>query len=169
MKRLLLWVAVPLLLLGAAMLIADIGATALWVAVITVGIALVDHRPGQAERDGTTVTLLAEPPTSRAGGAVMKRLLHRVGPAVPIFGPPRSQGTSWLGANGGAVKKRLLRRVGPAVAIFGLIMAVAHIGPTTPWIAVVKVAVALGIFAERWRSPAGMAVAAPGRAAHKRA
>ena len=84
----------------------------------------------------------------------MKRLLHRVGPAVPIFGPPRSQGTSWLGANGGAVKKRLLRRVGPAVAIFGLIMAVAHIGPTTLWIAVVKVAVALGIFAERWRSPA---------------
>jgi hypothetical protein len=41
MKRLLLWVAVPLLLLGAAMLIADIGATALWVAVIAVGIALV--------------------------------------------------------------------------------------------------------------------------------
>ena len=41
MKRLLLWVAVPLMLLGAAMLIADIGATALWVAVIAVGIALV--------------------------------------------------------------------------------------------------------------------------------
>jgi hypothetical protein len=41
MKRLLLWVAVPLLLLGAAMLIADIGATALWIAVIAVGIALV--------------------------------------------------------------------------------------------------------------------------------
>jgi hypothetical protein len=41
MKHLLLWVAVPLLLLGAAMLIADIGATALWIAVITVGIALV--------------------------------------------------------------------------------------------------------------------------------
>ena len=41
MKRLLLWIAVPLLLLGAAMLIADIGATALWIAVITVGIAFV--------------------------------------------------------------------------------------------------------------------------------
>ncbi|HEX5298837.1 MAG TPA: hypothetical protein VFW50_17785 [Streptosporangiaceae bacterium] len=41
MKRLLLWVAVPLLLLGAAMLIADIGATALWIAVIALGIGLV--------------------------------------------------------------------------------------------------------------------------------
>jgi hypothetical protein len=41
MKRLLLWVAVPLMLLGAAMLIADIGATALWIAVIGGGIALV--------------------------------------------------------------------------------------------------------------------------------
>ena len=41
MKRLLLWVAVPLMLLGASMLIADIGATALWIAVIAVGIALV--------------------------------------------------------------------------------------------------------------------------------
>ena len=41
MKRSLLWVAVPLMLLGAAMLIADIGATALWIAVIAVGIALV--------------------------------------------------------------------------------------------------------------------------------
>ena len=41
MKRLLLWVAVPLMLVGAAMLIADIGATALWIAVIAVGIALV--------------------------------------------------------------------------------------------------------------------------------
>ena len=41
MKRLLLWVAVPLMLLGAAMLIADIGAIALWIAVIAVGIALV--------------------------------------------------------------------------------------------------------------------------------
>ena len=41
MKRLLLWVAVPLMLLGAAMLIADTGATVLWIAVIAVGIALV--------------------------------------------------------------------------------------------------------------------------------
>ena len=39
MKRLLFWVAVPLLLLGAAMLIADTGATALWIAVIAVGLA----------------------------------------------------------------------------------------------------------------------------------
>jgi hypothetical protein len=41
MKRLLPWIAVPLLLLGAAMLIADIGASGLWIAVIAVGIALV--------------------------------------------------------------------------------------------------------------------------------
>jgi hypothetical protein len=41
MKSLLLWIAVPLLLLGAAMLIAGIGSTALWFAVIAVGIALV--------------------------------------------------------------------------------------------------------------------------------
>jgi hypothetical protein len=83
----------------------------------------------------------------------MKR---RVGPAGPLFGPPRSQGTCCLVANGSAVKKRLLRRVGPAVAIFSLILAVACVGPTTLWIAVVKVAVALGIFAERWRSPVGL-------------
>ena len=85
----------------------------------------------------------------------MKRLLRRAGPAILLFGPPRSQGTCCLGTYGDPVKKRLLRRVGPAIAIFGLIMAVAHIGPTTLWIAVVKVAVALGIFAERWRGPAG--------------
>lgn len=41
MKRLVAWTAVPLLLLGAAMLIADIGAAGLWIAVIAVGIALV--------------------------------------------------------------------------------------------------------------------------------
>jgi hypothetical protein len=40
-KSLLLWIAVPLMLLGAAMLIAGIGASALWIAVVTVGIALV--------------------------------------------------------------------------------------------------------------------------------
>ena len=62
--------------------------------------------------------------------------------------------------------KRLLRRVGPAVAIFGLIMAVAHIGPTTLWTAVVNAAVALGIFAERWRSPAGRRRRPLARAAH---
>lgn len=85
----------------------------------------------------------------------MKRMLYPVGPAVPLFGSPRSHGTCCLGRYGDPVKKRLLRRVGPAVAIFGLIMVVAHIGPAALWIAVVKVAVALGIFAERWRSPAG--------------
>jgi hypothetical protein len=51
MKRLLLWVAVPLMLLGASMLIADIGATALWIAVIAVGIALVVT--GQAKPSAT--------------------------------------------------------------------------------------------------------------------
>jgi hypothetical protein len=85
----------------------------------------------------------------------MKRMLHTVGPAVPLFSSPWSQGICCLGRYGDPIKKRLLRRVGPAVAIFGLIIAVAHFGPTTLWIAVVKVAVALGIFAERWRSPAG--------------
>ena len=35
------WLAVPLMLLGAAMLLADIGASGLWIAVIAVGIALV--------------------------------------------------------------------------------------------------------------------------------
>jgi hypothetical protein len=39
--RFLVWLAVPIMLLGAAMLITDIGASALWIAVITVGIALV--------------------------------------------------------------------------------------------------------------------------------
>jgi hypothetical protein len=41
MKPLLLWIAVPMMLVGASMLIAGIGATALWIAVVTVGIALV--------------------------------------------------------------------------------------------------------------------------------
>lgn len=40
MRALLLWIAVPLMLLGAGMLIAGIGSTALWIAVITLGIAL---------------------------------------------------------------------------------------------------------------------------------
>jgi len=35
------WIAVPLLLVGACMLLVDVGATGLWIAVITVGIALV--------------------------------------------------------------------------------------------------------------------------------
>lgn len=35
------WIVVPLLLVGAAMLIAGIGAPGLWIGVITLGIALV--------------------------------------------------------------------------------------------------------------------------------
>jgi hypothetical protein len=35
------WIAVPILLLGASMLLAGIGASGLWISVITVGIALV--------------------------------------------------------------------------------------------------------------------------------
>jgi len=55
MKHILAWLAVPLLLIGAAMLIGGVGTTALWIAVITVGIALVaidgnrhrhEHHPG---------------------------------------------------------------------------------------------------------------------------
>jgi hypothetical protein len=41
MKPLLLWVAVPLLLLSACMLIVGIGSPALWIAGATVGVALV--------------------------------------------------------------------------------------------------------------------------------
>ena len=41
MKPLLPWIAVPMLFLGASMLVAGIGSTALWIAVVTVGIALV--------------------------------------------------------------------------------------------------------------------------------
>jgi hypothetical protein len=41
MRPLLLWIAVPLMLLGAGMLVAGLGSTALWIAVVTVGIALV--------------------------------------------------------------------------------------------------------------------------------
>ena len=37
----LLWIAVALMLPGAAMLVTGIGSSALWIAVITVGIALV--------------------------------------------------------------------------------------------------------------------------------
>lgn len=39
--RYLSWIAVPIMLLGAAMLLADIGASGLWIAIIAVGIALV--------------------------------------------------------------------------------------------------------------------------------
>ena len=37
----LLWIAVPLLLGGAVLLVAGIGAPGLWIAVIAVGVALV--------------------------------------------------------------------------------------------------------------------------------
>lgn len=53
MRALLLWIAVPLMLLGAGMLIASIGSTALWIAVITLGIALAGIsrvKPGTAGR-----------------------------------------------------------------------------------------------------------------------
>lgn len=39
--KLLLWMAVPLMLVGAIMLIADAGAAALWTGLIVVGIAMV--------------------------------------------------------------------------------------------------------------------------------
>jgi hypothetical protein len=39
--RPIVWIAVALLLLGAVMLLAGIGLAGLWIAVITVGIALV--------------------------------------------------------------------------------------------------------------------------------
>jgi hypothetical protein len=35
------WIAVPIMLIGAAFLIGDIGATGLWIALIAVGSALV--------------------------------------------------------------------------------------------------------------------------------
>ena len=38
---LLVWIAVALMVVGAAMLIAGIGAPGLWIAVVAVGIALV--------------------------------------------------------------------------------------------------------------------------------
>lgn len=41
MRPLLFWFAVLLMLLGAGMLIAGIGSTALWIAAVTVAIALV--------------------------------------------------------------------------------------------------------------------------------
>ena len=41
MKQPLTWIAVALLLTGAVLLVAGVGAAGLWIAVITVGIALV--------------------------------------------------------------------------------------------------------------------------------
>jgi hypothetical protein len=37
----LLWIAVVLMIVGAVMLVAGVGASALWIAIITIGIALV--------------------------------------------------------------------------------------------------------------------------------
>lgn len=37
----LIWMAVPLMLIGAVLLVAAVGAAGLWIAVIAVGIALV--------------------------------------------------------------------------------------------------------------------------------
>ena len=53
MKSFLLWIAVPMMLLGAGMLVAGIGSTAQWIAVIAVGIAFVaigQGKPGSARR-----------------------------------------------------------------------------------------------------------------------
>jgi len=41
LMRMLLWVAGALMLIAAAMLIAEVGAAALWIGIITVGIATV--------------------------------------------------------------------------------------------------------------------------------
>ena len=53
MKPLLLWIAVPLMLLGASMLVAGVGSSGQWIAAVTVGIALVvigRVKPGTAGR-----------------------------------------------------------------------------------------------------------------------
>jgi hypothetical protein len=39
--RLIVWIAIALMLTGAVMLVAGFGAAALWIAAVTVGIALV--------------------------------------------------------------------------------------------------------------------------------
>ena len=49
-KHFVTWIAVPLMLIGAVMLVADVGVAGLWIAVITIGIALVAidaYRQGQ--------------------------------------------------------------------------------------------------------------------------
>lgn len=55
MRQPMTWIAVALMLTGAVLLLVDVGATVLWIAVITVGIALVviegyRRRRGQAVR-----------------------------------------------------------------------------------------------------------------------
>lgn len=41
MRQPLIWIAVPLMLVGAVMLVTDVGAAGLWIAAIAAGIALV--------------------------------------------------------------------------------------------------------------------------------
>jgi membrane-bound ClpP family serine protease len=41
MRQPLIWIAVALMLTGAILLVLDIGAASLWIAAITIGIALV--------------------------------------------------------------------------------------------------------------------------------
>lgn len=41
MKQPLIWIAVPLMLIGAVLLVTGVGAAGLWIAVIAGGIALV--------------------------------------------------------------------------------------------------------------------------------
>jgi hypothetical protein len=41
MRQPLTWIAAALMLTGAVMLVVDVGATGLWIAVVTLGIALV--------------------------------------------------------------------------------------------------------------------------------
>ena len=55
MRQPLIWIAVAMLLCGAVLLVADVGAAGLWIVVITIGIALVAtdgyrrrHRPHHA-------------------------------------------------------------------------------------------------------------------------
>jgi hypothetical protein len=57
MKPLLLWIAVPLLLLGAAMLIAGIGASSLWICRDRGRRRVGRNWPGEAERRGAAVTM----------------------------------------------------------------------------------------------------------------
>ena len=73
--RMLLWVAGALMLVAAAMLIAEVGATALWIAVITIGIAVVVTR--------TVAARLGDP---RAGPA-RSRACHRRRGARLLAGP----------------------------------------------------------------------------------
>ena len=51
--RLVLWIAVALMLVGAVFLVAGTGSSALWIAVVAVGIALVAiDRSRSRQRDG---------------------------------------------------------------------------------------------------------------------